>query len=70
MENGGDQNGLATPPSSHKGSHTLPGKFEKAREWDELDELLQVERKLEPNEKPYQTLPGPITSRPDSGSKC
>lgn len=48
-------------------SNTLPGKLEKGKDWDDLDELLQVERVVDPTQKPFQTLSGPITSRSDSG---
>lgn len=49
------------------GSATLPSKLDKkqllngADQWDELDDLLQVERKVEENEKLYQTLPTAIS---------
>ncbi|KAG8223193.1 hypothetical protein J437_LFUL000359 [Ladona fulva] len=38
--------------------HTLPVKLDKKRmEWDEIDELLQVERQVEEGEKIYRTMP-------------
>lgn len=47
----------------HK-SLTLPSKLDvKNVEWDELDDLLQVERKVDENEKMYQTMPSPLPSR-------
>lgn len=47
----------------HK-SLTLPSKLDlKNVEWDELDDLLQVERKVDDNEKMYQTMPSPLPSR-------
>lgn len=45
-------------------SLTLPTKFDgKLAERDELDELLQVERHIDSNEKLYQTLPSPVSSQ-------
>lgn len=47
----------------HK-SLTLPSKLDvKNVEWDELDDLLQVERKIDENDKLYQTMPSPLPSR-------
>lgn len=47
----------------HK-SLTLPHKLDvKNVEWDELDDLLQVERKVDENDKMYQTMPSPLPSR-------
>lgn len=47
----------------HK-SLTLPSKLNvKNVEWDELDDLLQVERKIDENEKMYRTMPSPLPSR-------
>lgn len=43
---------------------TLPSKLQVPNlEWDELDDLLQVERKVEDGEKLYQTMPSPLPSR-------
>lgn len=55
--------------NSVSSSSTLPPKFDKrqlgnggaADQWDELDDLLQVERKVDENEKLYQTLPTAIS---------
>lgn len=45
-------------------SLTLPSKLDvKNVEWDEIDDLLQVERKVDDNEKLYQTMPSPLPSR-------
>lgn len=45
-------------------SMTLPPKLDvKSLEWDELDELLQVERKIDDSEKLYQTMPVPLPSQ-------
>lgn len=54
----------------HK-SLTLPSKLEdiKNSDRDELDELLQVERKVDESEKLYQTLPSGVPSR-SSGEQC
>lgn len=45
-------------------SLTLPPKLDlKNMEWDELDELLVVERKVDESEKLYQTMPVPLPSQ-------
>ncbi|KAI4457727.1 rassf [Holotrichia oblita] len=45
-------------------SLTLPPKLDlKNVEWDELDELLQVERKIDESEKLYQTMPVALPSQ-------
>lgn len=50
----------------HK-STTLPTKLKiKDIEWDELDDLLQVERKIDESEKLYQTMPSPLPSKSSS----
>lgn len=42
---------------------TLPPKLDvKQLEWDEIDDLLQVERKVDETEKPYRTMPSPLHS--------
>lgn len=47
----------------HLKSITLPMKLDvKNMEWDELDELLQVERKVEDGKKLYQTMPENLPS--------
>uniref|UniRef100_A0A182SER3 Ras-associating domain-containing protein n=1 Tax=Anopheles maculatus TaxID=74869 RepID=A0A182SER3_9DIPT len=59
---------------SHAGSKyvTLPPKLDvKQLDWDEIDELLQVERKLDDSEKLYRTMPSPLAmtgAGPGSGS--
>lgn len=51
-------------PSISSKSMTLPPKLDvKNLEWDELDELLQVERKVEDSNKLYQTMPVPLPSQ-------
>lgn len=64
-----DVQSLTSGPSSkevspdHR-SFTLPSKLNDAKinERDELDELLQVERTVDSNEKLYQTLPSPLST--------
>ncbi|XP_012268600.1 ras association domain-containing protein 4 [Athalia rosae] len=47
----------------HPKSLTLPMKLDvKNMEWDELDELLQVERKVDEGNKLYQTMPAGVPS--------
>lgn len=64
-----DINSLTSGPSSKEVSPdhrslTLPSKLDaKINERDELDELLQVERHVDSNEKLYQTLPSPVSSQ-------
>ncbi|XP_055548897.1 uncharacterized protein LOC129732243 [Wyeomyia smithii] len=42
---------------------TLPPKLDvKQLEWDEIDELLQVERKTDETERLYRTMPSPLPS--------
>lgn len=51
---------------AHK-SVTLPSKLNvKELDWDEIDELLQVERKIDDTEKLYQTMPSPMPSQTSS----
>uniref|UniRef100_A0A182PW01 Ras-associating domain-containing protein n=1 Tax=Anopheles epiroticus TaxID=199890 RepID=A0A182PW01_9DIPT len=54
---------------SHAGKYvTLPPKLDvKQLDWDEIDELLQVERKLDESEKPYRTMPSPLVSGSGGG---
>ena len=53
---------IPTSPD-HLKSLTLPMKLEvKTMEWDELDELLQVERKVEDGNKLYSTMPESLLS--------
>lgn len=48
-------------------SLTLPSKLDINKiEWNELDELLQVERKVEDGEKLYQTMPSSLPRAPTS----
>lgn len=45
-------------------SVTLPPKLNlKTMDWDELDDFLQVERKVDDSEKLYQTMPAPLPSQ-------
>lgn len=45
-------------------SQTLPMKLDiKNVEWDELDDLLQVERKVDEGEKLYRTMPAPLIAQ-------
>ncbi|XP_060523509.1 uncharacterized protein LOC132700312 [Cylas formicarius] len=74
IESGTDSldSNLSNPPSPHKESPksvTLPSKLDvKNMEWDELDDLLQVERKVEETDKLYRTMPAPLPSRLSSDS--
>ncbi|CAG9823550.1 unnamed protein product [Phaedon cochleariae] len=56
-----------TPNSPHiplPKSVTLPSKLDvKNMEWDELDELLQVERRIDVTENVYQTMPVTLPSQ-------
>lgn len=72
-DSGTIENSPTTPPSTpvHK-SVTLPSKLDvKQMEWDELDDLLQVERRVSESDKLYQTMPLPMPSQLsiDSGNK-
>jgi Ras association domain-containing protein 2/4 len=54
--------GSSKESSPIHGSNTLPSKLDiKKIEWDEIDDLLQVERK-DDNNHHYATLPSPMTS--------
>ncbi|XP_044257964.1 uncharacterized protein LOC123007024 [Tribolium madens] len=59
------ENSPITPPLEIlPKSVTLPSKLDvKNLEWDELDELLQVERKFDESDKLYQTMPVPLPSQ-------
>lgn len=50
----------------HDPSSTLPSKLEPSvcRDWDEFDELLQVERQVDDKQKLYQTMPAGVVLRP------
>lgn len=51
-------------PQNVPKSITLPSKLDiKNMEWDELDELLQVERKIDVSENMYQTMPVTLPSQ-------
>ncbi|ERL92207.1 hypothetical protein D910_09527 [Dendroctonus ponderosae] len=53
----------SSPRNAMSKSVTLPSKLDvKNMEWDELDDLLQVERKVDEGEKLYQTMPMPPPS--------
>lgn len=50
-------------PAHHKSS-TLPTKLNvKEFDWDEIDDLLQVERRVDDTGKLYQTMPSPLPSQ-------
>lgn len=56
------------PSPEHK-ALTLPSKLEvKQLEWDEIDDLLQVERKVDDSVKRYQTMPSSMSSTTASNS--
>lgn len=60
----------SSPMSPGVKSVTLPGKLDVKRlEWDELDDLLQVERKVEENGKLYQTMPKLVSKVSNDESK-
>ncbi|CAH1988530.1 unnamed protein product [Acanthoscelides obtectus] len=44
-------------------SVTLPTKLDLKNDWDELDELLRVERKIDVADNPYQTMPATLLSQ-------
>lgn len=49
---------------------TLPPKLDvKQLEWDEIDELLQVERKVDESERIYRTMPSPLPSQLEDRSE-
>ncbi|OXU21918.1 hypothetical protein TSAR_008140 [Trichomalopsis sarcophagae] len=57
-----ESNSVPASPD-HIKSLTLPMKLDvKKVEWDELDDLLQVERKVEDGDKLYQTMPKSLPS--------
>ncbi|KAF5275827.1 hypothetical protein FQR65_LT04065 [Abscondita terminalis] len=72
IESGGDTSDTSTIESSPVSpkhdilpkSSTLPPKLDfKTMEWDELDDLLQIERKVDDTNKLYQTMPTPLPSQ-------
>ncbi|KAL3277377.1 hypothetical protein HHI36_012726 [Cryptolaemus montrouzieri] len=55
---------VSPPHECFPKSVTLPSKLDvKQMEWDELDDLLQVERRVDDTEKLYQTMPVPLPSQ-------
>ncbi|XP_065090446.1 uncharacterized protein Rassf [Ochlerotatus camptorhynchus] len=49
---------------------TLPPKLDvKQLEWDEIDDLLQVERKVDESERIYRTMPSPLPSQLEDRSE-
>ncbi|KAK9887561.1 hypothetical protein WA026_023367 [Henosepilachna vigintioctopunctata] len=64
-DSGTAEHSPVTPPHEHfPKSVTLPSKLDvKQMEWDELDDLLQVERRVNESEKLYQTMPVPLPSQ-------
>ncbi|KAL5284732.1 hypothetical protein ACFFRR_006815 [Megaselia abdita] len=55
--------------ASTNSSVTLPSKIDSiSLEWDELDELLQVERKFDETSKIYETMPSKLPSSSQSSS--
>ncbi|CAH0552964.1 unnamed protein product [Brassicogethes aeneus] len=71
IESGTDYSSITPENSPSTSMHeilpksvTLPSKLVvKNLEWDEFDELLQVERKIDDTEKLYQTMPVPLPSQ-------
>lgn len=58
------ENSPTSPHPDLPKSLTLPSKLDvKNLEWDELDELLQVERKVDEGGKLYRTMPIPLPSQ-------
>lgn len=64
-----DINSIGTPNSSKETSPahistTLPSKLDvKKLDWDEIDDLLQVERKVDDSEHVYRTMPSYLPSK-------
>ena len=56
---------VSSEPSKYK---TVPSKLDTKQlsQWDELDEILQVEREWKDHEKPYHTMPSAISSNQTS----
>lgn len=71
IESGSDCTDVSSTTSHSSPSHdiscksnTLPPKLDvRSLDWDELDDLLQVERKVEDADKLYQTMPVPLPSQ-------
>ncbi|XP_058444283.1 uncharacterized protein LOC131425965 [Malaya genurostris] len=67
--NSGENSKEASPNHGVNGNKyvTLPPKLDvKQLEWDEIDDLLQVERKMDESERMYRTMPSPLPSAGDS----
>ncbi|XP_058826751.1 uncharacterized protein LOC131686775 [Topomyia yanbarensis] len=63
--NSGENSKEVSPSHGLNGNKyvTLPPKLEvKQLEWDEIDDLLQVERKMDESERMYRTMPSPLPS--------
>ncbi|XP_020283622.1 uncharacterized protein LOC109854686 isoform X2 [Pseudomyrmex gracilis] len=68
-DNNAETNAKSPTSPDHLKSLTLPMKLDvKNMEWDELDELLQVERKVEDGNKLYQTMPENLPSMSSQSS--
>lgn len=64
-----DSSPLSPGPDISSKSSTLPPKLNlKTMKWDELDDLLQVERKVDESNKLYQTMPLPLPSQSSENS--
>lgn len=73
IESGTDssETSVTSSPQNLPKSVTLPTKLDvKNLEWDELDELLQVERKMDESEKMYQTMPVSLPSQSSTESNA
>ncbi|XP_053682995.1 uncharacterized protein LOC128733437 [Sabethes cyaneus] len=62
--NSGENSKEVSPSHAQNGTKfvTLPPKLDVKQEWDELDDLLQIERKTDETEKLYRTMPSPLPS--------
>lgn len=70
------ENSKEVSPSHSNGANgagkyvTLPPKLDvKQLEWDEIDDLLQVERKVDESERIYRTMPSPLPSQLEDRSE-
>ncbi|XP_049535139.1 uncharacterized protein LOC125950838 [Anopheles darlingi] len=64
--NSGESSKEASPCHGAKNKFiTLPSKLSEVKQltWDEFDDLLQVERRLDDSEKLYRTMPSPMPTR-------
>jgi Ras association domain-containing protein 2/4 len=60
----GSNSSSKEPSPQHAKYPTLPSKLDvKQIEWDEIDDLLQVERKQDDADRVYQTMPSPLPSQ-------